>query len=106
MSEIKYCVDCKHIGKNHSGDPLRYKCFSPHNINLIGIDYVTGEEYKTYHHGNCYHARLPNPTNCCGPDAAWFESAPPKAPEPALPTPRSITSRDTAVDLLGQLGKM
>lgn len=101
----KLCINCKHIGKNGSGDPLRYRCFAPQNIAAKRIDLVTGDSITDFRYENCYNARLSLGGGNCSKDGLWFEPAPPAVP-------LEVSWRDEAKkahvagDLLNLLGKM
>lgn len=100
----KLCVNCKHIGRNGSGDPLKFKCFAPANIRCEKTDLVTGATYKIFRHETCYLARqgYDGTVDSCGADGKWFEEAPPKID---LPEPKPA-GKYAAADLLSQLDSM
>lgn len=100
----KLCVNCKHIGRNGSGDSLKFKCFAPANIRCEKVDLVTGQQYKIFRHETCYLARqgFDGAVDSCGADGKWFEEAPPKID---LPEPKP-TAKYGADALLAQLDRM
>lgn len=99
MSEpVKLCINCKHIGRNGSGDAKRFRCFAVSNIKGSHIDLVTGDKVIEYYIDSCYEARR---EPCyCGPSGKWFEEKPPALHSSidAL----SSNSKLSAVDLLKQ----
>lgn len=102
----KLCVNCKHIGRNSSGDAQRYRCFAPQNVMEKEVDLVTGETVTHFHFNTCYDARAKGVLRRenCGPEGKWFEPAPPK-----FETQQQITDRAqrlSAVNLLSQLDLM
>lgn len=102
----KFCVNCKHIGRNGSGDAKQFRCFHPINVLSKSVDLITGNTVTEYRHDTCYTARLNyDGAYRCGPEGKWFEEAPPKIelPQGKLsygPGPSS------AADLLSQLDKL
>lgn len=103
-TQHKLCINCKHIGRNGSGDTKRYRCFAPQNVRRKEIDLVTGDNVTLYCAETCYEARQ---AGWCGAGAAWFEEAPPKFNEPGNLMPGSDARRQaTAADLLSQLDSM
>lgn len=101
--EPKFCINCKHIGRNGGGDPLKYKCFAPQNIKRQATDYVTGETVTLYNASTCYEARE---GGWCSAAGTWFEEAPPKFIEPARFTESARTKNSDVTDLLSQLTSM
>lgn len=103
----KLCINCKHIGRNGSGDALKFKCFAPANIRCEKMDLVTGDKYKIFRHETCYLARqgYDGTVDSCGADGKWFEEKPPAVPEP-MPAKIQPAGKYVAADLLSQLDKM
>lgn len=105
----KFCINCKHIAKNGSGDETRFRCFATQNIRSKSVNLVTGAAITQFWYDSCAEARMnidPDPMGnpvACGTDGAWFEEAPPKFHEPAV-KPSAIAR--TANDLLSQLDNM
>lgn len=100
MSETKFCINCKHVAKNGSGDTKRYRCLAPQNVRRETVDLVTGEKVIIFNAETCYDARQ---AGWCSAEGSWFEQSPPKFYEPAVkPSPLSRT----ADDLLSQLDSM
>lgn len=101
----KLCINCKHIGRNGSGDAIRYKCFAAPNIKTKRIDLVTGNSKTLFYFSTCYDARaedVERPQNC-GPEGKWFEPIPSQPAGFGCPPPNPRTG---AIDLLAQLDKM
>lgn len=94
----KFCINCKHIGKNGSGDALKYKCFAVQNIQSKRLDLVTGQLNTDFKHQNCYTCRL-DYADSCGPQGRWFEAAPPLPVTNVSPKLKP----GLATDLLSQL---
>lgn len=101
-AQLKLCINCKHIGRNGSGDATKFKCFAADNISCEKVDLVTGEIRKIVKHENCYLARIDHgdAVASCGPSGKWFEPAPPKL---VLNPHKSV---DIATDLLSQLSNL
>lgn len=99
----KLCVNCKHIGRNGSGDPTRYRCFAPQNIRRKGTDLVTGNSITLYCADTCYDARQ---AGWCGAGGSWFEEAPPKLEEKVSVAIAYSRKEQATADLLSQLDKM
>lgn len=102
----KLCINCKHLGRNGSGDALRYRCFAKQNFAGEHVDVVTGIKIVAQHFATCYDARAAGVQRHenCGPEGRWFEEAPPKFEYPTgLPKAVSVNS---ASDLLSQLNSM
>lgn len=112
----KLCINCKHIGRNGSGDALKFKCFAAGNIRCEKIDLVTGNKYNIVRHETCYLARndYADLVDSCGTEGKWFEPAPPRIEEPSrIDLGRyagtyggTKPTAPTAADLLSQLDKM
>lgn len=109
----KLCINCKHIGRNGSGDASKYKCFATFNVECRRTDLVTGETIVGYRHVSCYDARLDygSGNTSCGPEGKWFEEAPMKFEEPMRIgatdlRPGGIKHVPVAADLLSQLDKL
>ena len=110
----KLCINCKHIGRNGSGDALKFKCFATQNIRCEKIDLVTGNKYNIVRHETCYLARqdYAEMADSCGPEGKWFEPAPSKIDtSPSVDLSRYAgtyggTRSATAADLLSQLDKL
>lgn len=107
----KLCINCKHIGRNGSGDASKFRCFAKQNELSRTVDLVTGEPLVVFKFDTCYDARGPQEgfllnggfvkAENCGRAGRWFEEAPPKfnsGPPPAMKT--------AASDLLSQLDAM
>lgn len=93
----KFCINCKHIGRNGSGDAKRYRCLAPQNVRRETIDLVTGEKTILFNAETCYDARQ---AGWCSAEGSWFERAPPRIEVQAAKMPSAAT------DLLSQLDKM
>lgn len=104
----KLCINCKHIGRNGSGNATLYKCFAAKNIKMKRTDLVTGDTETMFHFGTCYDARAEGVMRMenCGPEGKWFEPAPIRIEEPSRIVPGSIRPVNAAADLLSQLDSM
>ena len=107
----KLCINCKHIGRNGSGDAMNFRCFAEQNIIAREVDLVTGAAIIKRWFLTCYDARAEGVQRRenCGPEGKWFEEKPTME---IVPTgkPGEYTSRpikgQAAADLLSQLDKM
>jgi len=72
----KFCINCKWVGTNSSGDWTKYKCFAPQNTS--GTNLVTGAQMLL--HELCEEQRKQGVamTSYCGAEGRWFEQAPTK----------------------------
>lgn len=106
----KFCINCKHIGRNGSNDWTRFRCFAPQNILSIKSNLVTGQSIKQVRHESCEMARFDydGVTQCCGEAAKWFEPVPPPEIISASksPTEPKSSAKPNAGDLLGMLDSM
>jgi len=102
-SEIKLCINCKHIGTNASGNVDTYKCFAPQNPS--DIDLVSGQKiYKMQYcrdHRNLCAVTLP----VCSVSAKWFEQRPATpAIQPISKQALKIKLNSSCSNLLEDLG--
>ena len=111
--ELKFCVNCKHIGTNSNGDWTKYKCFAPQNFSHINL--VTG--HKEYLFQTCDVLRLmTGDTDTCGAAGDWYEVKPATQPYSVeVLTPAQLTAKvqgakmvkirtNPGTDLLQELG--
>lgn len=104
----KFCINCKHIGRNGSGDAQRYRCFAEQNVVKRFTDLVTGNSATKFIYESCYAAREQSFTvgiDSCGPEGRWFEPVSPVMRIGATDL-RPGGVKHVAADLLSQLDKM
>jgi hypothetical protein len=105
-AETKFCINCRHIGTNASGDYTKYRCFAPQNFSHLNL--VSG--LKEYVLQSCVSARSTETfagTAVCGPEGKWFEQRPPQVidHDQALAEIRATRTKLRAgTDLLKDLG--
>lgn len=99
----RFCINCKHIGRNGSGDALRFKCFAEQNVVRRTTDLVTGKAVVVFVFESCYDARLTREASC-GAEGKWFEPAPPAVEAHTMIATKPGTR--SPIDLLHQLDSM
>ena len=72
-SEPKYCINCKHIGTNGSGDADTYKCFAPQNPSTRNL--VTGTKNYTLPYCRDHREHVVGYITC-GIQGSWYELKP------------------------------